>query len=400
MAACTILCRSVEIGRSGRSLGGAAMRRATARDLLLQALVIAAVAAIVWFFWGNAVANMAKRGFSPGFDFLARPAGFDFPFHVVDWQVTFTYGWALWVSFLNTIIVSLAGVLAATVLGLVVGVMRLSRNWLVRTTARAFVELIRNTPQLLQIVFWYVGVLQLLPLARDSIVVFGDTYLNNRGLYLPLPILAEGSGPAAGLVLAATVGAALIGWAPGVRRARLGAVRVIYLLPMLPIGALFWFGLHIVGWDVPALRGFNFRGGVRLPPEFVALWLGLSIYAAAFIAEIVRASILGVPIGQIEAAQSLGLRPARILRLVVLPQALRIMLPPMTSQYLNIIKSSSLGAAVAYPEIVQIFAGTVLNQSGRAIEVMLIVMAIFLVINLVTSAGMNWLNRRVALVER
>ena len=368
--------------------------RASARDLVLQGLLAAAVAGVVVFFWHNAAENLARRSITFGFAFLWQTAGFDIPFRVVPWSVTDTYGRALWVSFLNTLLVSAMGIVAATLLGLGLGVMRLSRNWLVRNTALGIIELVRNTPQLVQIVFWYVAVLQTLPGPRNSLELGAGVLLNIRGLFLPAPLLGAGGE----LAVAALALAALA--TPFLWTARLGGWRIGWRAPLPLLLAAAWFALSVEGFDQPRMQGFNVRGGVVVAPELVALWLGLSIYAAAFIAEIVRGSIEGVAKGQHEAARSLALTPWQALALVILPQAVRIMIPPMTSQYLNLIKSSSLGAAIAYPEIVQIFAGTVLNQSGRAIEVMVIVMAVFLAINLITSAFMNWYNRRVALVER
>jgi general L-amino acid transport system permease protein len=369
-------------------------RWASPRALLLQGALLALVVALVWFLARNAGANLAQRNITFGFAFLGQTAGFDIPFRIVPWSVTDTYGRALLVCLVNTLLVSALGIVAASLLGLLLGIMRLSANWLVRTTALALVELVRNTPQLLQIVFWYVGVLQALPQARQSLLLPGGAFLNIRGLYLPAPEFGPEAGAAA-LALALALAAAPVLWFLKPAGRRIGPWA---LVP--PLAAGLWLSTTVRGLDPPVLQGFNFRGGMVVPPELVALWLGLSIYAAAFIAEIVRGSIEGIDRGQKEAARSLGLGPLPTLLLVVLPQALRIMVPQLTSQYLNLIKSSSLGAAIAYPEIVQIFAGTVLNQSGRALEVMFLVMTIFLLINLATSAFMNWYNRKVALVER
>ena len=368
--------------------------RASARDLVLQGLLVAAVAGVIAFFWINAADNLARRSITFGFAFLWQTAGFDIPFRVLEWKVTDTYGRALLVSFLNTVLVSAMAIVAATLLGLALGIMRLSRNWLVRNTALGVIELVRNTPQLAQLFFWYVAVLQTLPGVRSSIELGFGALLNIRGLYLPAPVLDAGGGWAT-----AALGLALVA-VPFLWPLRWRARRVGWRALLPAVAAAVWFWLSVEGVDQPRLQGFNIRGGVVVVPELVALWLGLSIYGAVFIAEIVRGSIEGVAKGQHEAARSLALTPWQALSLVILPQAVRIMIPPMTSQYLNLIKSSSLGAAIAYPEIVQIFAGTVLNQSGRAIEAMTIVMAVFLAINLVTSAFMNWYNRRVALVER
>jgi general L-amino acid transport system permease protein len=282
------------------------------------------------------------------------------------------------------------GIVAATLLGLFVGLMRLSRNWLVRNISLAYVELFRNTPILVQIIFWYVAVLQTLPGPRQSIHLPAGFLLNIRGFYLPVPELSAAGGVLAWLALALLVVTPFI-----MRLPRVGAKALA--LPVLAVAAFVW---GVAGMDYPKLQGFNIAGGVQVPPELLALWAGLSIYISAFIAEIVRGAILAVHKGQREAALSLGLRPSQVTFLVVLPQALRVMIPPLTSQYLNLIKSSALGAAVAYPELFQIFAGTVMNQTGKEIETIMIVMGLFLAVSLITSAFMNWYNRHVALVER
>jgi general L-amino acid transport system permease protein len=329
-----------------------------------------------------------------GFGFLAAPAHFDIPFHLISWSVFDTYGKALLVSLLNTLLISAMGVVAATLLGLMVGVMRLSVNWLIRNLALAFIEFVRNTPQLVQIIFWYFDVLQTLPPPRSSIVIPGGVLLNIRGLYVPDAVMGEGSTLLfwlAGFILAAT---------PFAWHLRLGAHRLGAKALLLPLCAAGLLATGVERIEFPTLTGFNITGGTQVPPELVALWAGLSIYSTAFIAEIVRSAIEAVPKGQHEAARSLGLRNAPLLLLIILPQAIRIMVPQLTSQYLNLIKSSTLGAAVAYPEIFQIFAGTVMNQANKEVETIIIVMAVFLTINLAFSAFMNWYNRRVALVER
>jgi general L-amino acid transport system permease protein len=370
------------------------VRRPSPRARAAQWLLLAGVVAVAWALGSLAAANLDRRNMGFGFGFLADHANFDIPFHLIGWADGDTYGRALLVCILNTLLVSAMGIVAATLLGLVVGVMRLSRNWLVRNLALSFIELVRNTPQLVQIVFWYVAVLQTLPSPRQSIPLPAGFLLNIRGLYLPNPVpgpLAPVLQPLALLLLAAIP---LI-WSRRVRGRVLGARA---LLLALPAAALAVVSIQTV--ERPALHGFNIAGGIQVPPELVALWAGLSVYSAAFIAEIVRAAIQSVDKGQREAALSLGLRHGQVLRRVVLPQALRVMVPPLTSQYLNLIKSSSLGAAVAYPELFQIFAGTVLNQSGRELETIIILMAVFLFISLAVSSLMNWYNRRVALVGR
>jgi len=367
------------------------VRRPSRRARIAQWFVLLGLAAVAWYLFANAADNIAQRHVPFGFGYLANPANFDIPFRLIDFAPGDTYARALLVCMLNTLLVSAMSIVTATLLGLLVGIMRLSTNWLVSNLALGFIELVRNTPMLVQIVFWYVAVLQTLPGPRQSIVLPGNVLLNIRGIYLPTPVFGA---DASSFIW---IAAALLAATPLIWRLRLAGRRVgakALVLPLLALGA-FGFGIDHV--DAPALRGFNIDGGVQLPPELVALWVGLSIYAAAFIAEIVRSTIQAVQHGQREAALSLGLRPRLVLFLVVLPQALRMMVPPMTSQYLNLIKSSSLGAAVAYPEIFQIFAGTVLNQSGHETETFLIVMGVFLGINLAVSAVMNWFNRSVSL---
>jgi len=368
------------------------VRRPSARARAGQWLLLAAVLGVAVFLGGNAAANLARRHMTFGFGFLFYPSNFDIPFHLIPWSTADTYGHALLVSTLNTLLVSAMGIVASTLLGLLVGLMRLSTNWLVRNVALAYVELVRNTPQLVQIIFWYVAVLQTLPSPRQSFRLPAGMLLNIRGLYVPDAVFGP-HGPTLAWIALALLIATPFAW-----RLRLGARRIgPYALTLLPVAAaVLVAGVDRLEW--PVLRGFNIAGGTAVPPELVALWAGLSIYASGFIAEIVRAAILAVHKGQREAALSLGLKPGRVMVLIVLPQALRIMVPPLTSQYLNLIKSSSLGAAIAYPELFEIFAGTVLNQSGKEIETIVIVMGFFLVINLITSALMNLYNRRIALI--
>src|SRR5882672_10285480 len=349
--------------------------------------------------------NLARRNLSFGFGFLGAKAGFDIPFHLISWSTYDTYARALLVSLLNTLLVAAMSVVAATLLGLLVGIMRLSVNWLLRNIALVFVEFVRNTQQLVQIIFWYVAILQSLPPPRQSIALPGGILLNVRGLGLPDLVLREANGALAVWLAAAVLLATPFVWRLRVRAwrvgtFRLGTFRVGPWALVLPVLAACLLAAGVERIEYPRLTGFNVTGGTQIPPELVALWAGLTIYATAFIAEIVRSSIEAVPKGQQEAARSHGLRPVRVLFLIVLPQALRIMVPQLTSQYLNVIKSSTLGAAVAYPDVFQIFAGTVMNQSGREVKTIVIVMAVFLTINLLFSAFMNWYNRRVALVER
>lgn len=356
-----------------------------------QWLFLLALAAVAWLLISLAGANMARRQMSFGFGFLDGTANFDIPFRLIPWSVGDTYLRALVICTLNTLLVSAMSIVAATLLGLLVGVMRLSNNWLVRNLALGFIELVRNTPQLVQIIFWYVAVLQTLPGPRQSITLPVGILLNVRGLYLPIPLFAPREW------LLALIGATLLVATPVVWRLNCRGLPIGARAMLLPLLALMLFAAGIDDIEVPKLRGFNIVDGVQVIPELVAVWAGLSVYAAAFIAEIVRASIISVHKGQREAAVSLGLRPHHVLSKIVLPQALRVMVPPLTSQYLNIIKSSSLGASVAYPELFQIFAGTVMQQTDREVETMIILMAIFLSINLAGSMAMNWYNRHIAL---
>jgi len=370
------------------------IRRPSRRAKLGQWLLLLALVAGGWLIFENVSENLARKNLHFGFGFLEQQSHFDIPFHLISWTVFNTYGRALLVSLLNTVLVSMMSIVAATLLGLLVGIMRLSTNWLVRNIALAYIEFVRNTPQLVQIIFWYVGVLQTLPGLRQSIVLPGGALLNVRGFYFPDAI------PDMDRVWLWWLSLACVVLTPVVWNLRIAGRRTerkaLLLLPL----ALALFAAGIDQLDYPELKGFNIAGGTQVPPELVALWAGISMYSSAFIAEIVRGSIEAIPKGQHEAASAIGLKFGQRLFLVVLPQALRIMVPQMTSQYLNVIKSSSLGAAIAYPELFQIFLGTVLNQSGREIETIAVVVAIFLTLNLLTSLLMNWYNRRVSLVER
>ena len=363
------------------------------RAVLAQLVVMAAVIALIGSIFDNTLDNLSRRGITSGFDFLDATAGFGIIMSLVEYSEASSFGRALLVGLLNTLLVAAIGIVLATVVGFTVGVARLSDNWLIARLAGFYVETVRNVPLLLQLFFWYFAVLRTLPGPHESLA-FGGMFLNNRGFYLPWPV----PGPdaewfALGGVVAAVL-ALLI-----VRRNRGRRVRGLHrILPALfaavAIAAVAAMSVAAT-WDRPALGGFNFIGGVVLIPEFVALTLALSIYTASFIAEIVRAGILAVPRGQTEAAVALGLSPARTLRLVVLPQALRVIVPPLTSQYLNLTKNSSLAAAIAFPDLVSVFGGTVLNITGQAVEVIAITMAIYLAISLAISFGMNRYNRAV-----
>jgi general L-amino acid transport system permease protein len=301
--------------------------------------------------------------------------------------------------------VSVLGIITATVLGFALGIARLSSNWLVARLALVYVETVRNVPVLLQLLVWYVAVLRALPAPKDSLALGGGTFLDVRGLHLPRPVLPDGFGWTVLALLALGIAAVLWlrRWAAR-RRLETGEQFPVFwsslALIVLPPLALFLAAGAPLAFDYPELGRFNFAGGLTIEPEFMALLVGLSVYTAAFIAEIVRSGIAGVPRGQLEAAAALGLTRTQSLRLVVIPQAMRIIIPPLTNQYLNLTKNSSLAVAIGYPDLVSVFAGTVLNQTGQAVEVILITMAVYLAISLVTAAAMNVFNARMAIVER
>ncbi len=374
------------------------------RAIFFQALVLALVVSFGVFLVGNALENLERRGIASGFDFLSSTAGFGIIMHLIEYSEESSYGRAFLVGLLNTLLVSSLGIVIATFVGFMIGICRLSRNWLVAKLATAYIETLRNIPLLLQIFFWYFALLVPLPSPHQSIEFDRMVFLNNRGLYLPEPTFHPGIGM---ILLAFLVGIVTVvlmaRWARRRREITGRHFRMVYIssgtLIGLPVITAMITGLS-VSWEFPELKGFNFVGGVVLIPELVALLVALSAYTAAFIAEIVRAGIQSVSRGQIEAAYSLGLRPGQTLRLVIIPQALRVIIPPLTSQYLNLTKNSSLAVAIAYPELVSVFAGTVLNQTGQAIEVIAITMTVYLTISLLISLFMNWYNRRIALVER
>jgi general L-amino acid transport system permease protein len=374
------------------------------RGVLFQILVLGGLFAFFGFIVYNTAQNLERSGIASGFGFLWNTAGFDISFTLIDYKATDTYGRVLIVGILNTLFVSAIGIVGATVLGTIVGILRLSKNWLVGRLATVYVEMLRNTPLLLQIVFWYYAVLAALPGVRQSTLWLGGFSLNQRGFYMPAPVLEPGFWwvPAA---LVAAIGLAFLVY----RWARQRQFQTGQPFPVLRANLALIVGLPILAafvtgvpwsWEYPELTGFNYRGGTVLVPEFLALLFALVLYTSAFIAEIVRAGLLSVGHGQTEAALAVGLKPSLVTRLVIIPQALRVIVPPLTSQYLNLAKNSSLAIAIAYPDLVAVFAGTTLNQTGQAIETIAITMLVYLTISLSISAFMNWYNRRIALVER
>ncbi|MEP9378101.1 amino acid ABC transporter permease [Aquabacter sp. CN5-332] len=407
------------------------------RSAVIQITLAIALVWMAWSFFANAQANLARQGIASGFGFLDNSAGFGITQTLIPYSESMSYGRAFLVGLLNTLLVAVLGIILATIIGFLVGVARLSKNVVIKLLASAYVEVTRNLPPLFQILFWYLAVLSTMPNPRQSWgfglqplltwlsnaaaglglapladmlkSLAGDVsgpsvFLSNRGLVVPRPLFEADFSIVFGIFVAGIVAAFLVS-----RWARRRQEKTGQQFPS------FWVGLGLIvvpaviagfvlGWPVsfekPELRGFNFAGGIRVIPEFVSLVVALSIYTAGFIAEIVRAGILAVSKGQTEAAHSLGLRSGPTLRLVVIPQAMRVIVPPLTSQYLNITKNSTLGVAVGYPDLFAVFAGTTLNQTGQAIEIIALTMAVYLAISIFTSIVMSWYNKRVALVER
>jgi general L-amino acid transport system permease protein len=376
-----------------------------AGHLALQVALIVLVVGLGVAAVHNAAVNMAKANIAHGFGFWNNTAGFDISQTLIDYSSsTSTFGRAFWVGLLNTLLVSLIAIVLATILGFVIGIGRLSRNWLVSHLAGGYVELIRNIPLLLQILFWYNAVLKSLPELKGSVNLPFGGFLNNRGLFLPKPVFAPDFDA---VVIAFVVGIfaaiAVYIWARR-RQKRTGEqVRTVWMVLTAVFGLpliIFIVAGKPLTFGIPDMGRFNIRGGLEILPELAALLLALTVYTAAFIAEVVRAGVLAVPAGQTEAAQALGLRSGTTLRLVVIPQAMRVIVPPLTSQYLNLTKNSSLAVAIGYPDLVQVFAGSVLNITGQAVEVIAITMAVYLSISLVTSLLMNLYGRTTAIVER
>jgi general L-amino acid transport system permease protein len=375
------------------------------RSVIYQLALCAVVAFVVYGATTNAIEHLQRAHIASGFGFWDQTAGFDISQTLISYSSqASTYGRAFWVGLLNTLLVAGLGVVFATILGFVVGISRLSKNWLLAKVATGYVETIRNIPLLLQLLFWYNAVLKTLPEMRDSVVIFGGTYLNNRGLFVPRPQFLSGFDVVAVAALAGLIAAVVFYLWERRRQERTGQRGPVFTVTLALIVGLPLIVLALKGFpltfDYPQAGRFNIAGGIEVLPEFAALLFGLSIYTAAFIAEVVRAGILAVSRGQIEAAYSLGLKPSPTLRLIVVPQAMRVIIPPLTSQYLNLTKNSTLAVAIGYPDLVQVFTGTVLNQTGQAVEVVAITMLVYLTISLATSFAMNLYNRRVALVER
>ncbi|MEO7221456.1 MAG: amino acid ABC transporter permease [Devosia sp.] len=374
------------------------------RGYIYQALMILIVAAGAYWLVANAIVNLRAQGKTFGFDFLGNTAGFDISFKLIPYDRTSTYFDVFKVGLLNTLLVAVIGIILSTVMGFVLGIARLSKNWLVAGIAGVYVEVTRNIPPLLQLFIWYFAVLKVMPPVKQSLDFWGVFFLNGRGFFGPTPIFDDRFIWTAVAVVLGIAGAIAVRiWAKRRLEATgqrfpvfMTALVIIIVLPVI----VFLISGTQVAWNIPALAGFNFKGGFSAPPELTALVVGLSVYHATFIGENVRAGIQAVSHGQTEAAQSLGIKDNDRLRLVIIPQAMRVIIPPTTSEYLSLTKNSSLGAAIAFPELVSIFSGTALNQAGRAIEIVGMTMLVYLTFSLLTSFLMNIYNARVALVER
>ncbi|MCC6948894.1 MAG: amino acid ABC transporter permease [Bradyrhizobiaceae bacterium] len=371
------------------------------RAFVVQAILLIAIVWIGWTLFENIRQNLAAQKIASGFGFFGETAGFGISQTLIPYTEESTYGRAFFVGLVNTLIVSALAIVFATILGFAVGIARLSRNVLLARLAEAYVEVLRNLPLLFQILFWYLAVLGTLPGPRQSTPLLGAVYLTNRGIIFPKIGLEPGSGIVFGALGIGFLLALILRFLQR-RQMLMGSERrsfgwlTLLLIVGLPALAFVLTGAPVsLKW--PELRGFNFVGGARLNPELLALLFALSTYTASFIAEIVRAGVLAVPRGQTEAAFSLGLSRRTTLRRVVAPQAMRLIVPPLTSQYLNITKNSSLAAAIGYPDFFYVFAGTTLNQTGQAIEIIAITMAVYLAISLATAIFMNWYNRAIAL---
>ena len=393
----------ISAGRTSRPASVAWWRDERKRGIIWQVVVVAILCAAVWYVIQNMIDNLRTLGVTLGFDFLNAPAGFAISFSLIPTDLNSSIGRLIWAGMLNTLLASAICIVLATVLGLIIGICRLSRNYLISRLATAYVEALRNVPLLVQLLLWYAAILQMFPNVRQAISVFDLMFISQRGVNMPRPIPGEDFGLVG---IALLVGIAItIGIAHWARRRQVATGQQfpsglvgLGLIVGLPLVVSLALG-NPVQWEVPEFKGFNFRGGMVVLPELTAVIIGISAYTASFIAEIVRGGILAVSHGQTEAAHALGLKPGMTLRLVIIPQSLRIILPPMTSQYLNIVKNTTLVSMVAYPDLYSVI-GTSLNQTGRPVENIAIMMAFFLTISILISLFMNWYNKRIALVER
>ena len=380
-------------------------RNKEARSVIVQIVTVAVVCALVAIGLHNVAVNLEAIGKEFSFDFLTAPAAYDITFSpFIDYNSRETHLVAAAVGILNTLLVAVCGIVFATVLGFTMGVLRLSSNWLISRMVYVFIEFTRNVPVLLHILLVHGIVVTTLPAPRKAIDIGGTMFVSNRGLYVPAPVFEDGAGIVGAVLLIAIIAAIVFRrWAKRVQDETGTIYPVFWICTGIIVGATavaFLLAGMPLSWDLPVLKGFNFRGGMALKPEFLALWLALSYYTACFIAEIVRAGILAVSHGQTEASYALGLRPNRTLQLVIIPQALRIIVPPLVSQYLNLTKNSSLAIAIGYMDVVATIGGISLMQTGKEVETMVIVLGVYLVFSLTISAFMNWFNRSIRFKER
>lgn len=376
----------------------------TIRGIAYQVALALFLVLFGWWIFDNTVQNLRAANIASGFGFMNDRAGFDIAQKPIEFSPDDTHGRAFLVSLVNTLIVAALGIVGATVLGFFAGVARLSPNWLLSKVAMVYVETFRNVPLLLQLLFWYKAVLSVLPGPKQGVVLPLGANLSNRGLIVPRPVPGDGFAAVEIAVLVAIAAVFVLSRWAARRQEATGRI-----FPTFRVGAAVLVGLPLLvfllsgmplSFEYPELKGFNFVGGFVFKPELMALLLGLVIYTGAFIAEVVRAGILAISHGQSEAAFALGLKPGVTMRRIIIPQAMRVIIPPLTSQYLNLTKNSSLAVAVGYPDLVAVFAGSTLNITGRAVEVIFLTMGVYLAISLATAAFMNWFNARVALIER
>ncbi len=374
------------------------------RAIVFQILAVFLLIMFFWYTGNNALVNIAKRGIQTGFSFLGDEAGFNILLTLIEYSTSSTYLDVFIVGILNSILVSVVSIFIATLLGFLVGVARVSSNWLLIKISSAYVEVIRNIPLLLQIFFWYFVLINVLPSLKQSYSLFNAFFLNSRGAFMPNPVFSDNFVYVVVAIVLAIVITIFLNHYLHKKQDETGqqfhnfyiGLAIIILLPLITFLSLD----KPILWDIPALKKFNFAGGIHILPEFIALTFALSIYTSAFIAEVVRAGIQSVSHGQVEASSSLGLSNAFTLRYIIIPQAMRAIIPPLTSQYVNLTKNSSLATAIGYPDLVAVFAGTALNQSGQAIEIMLMTMLVYLTLSLTTSIFMNWYNARKELITR
>jgi general L-amino acid transport system permease protein len=376
------------------------------RSIFYQIVVFGLIGWTAWYLFTNTSANLEARGMSSGFEFLGSTAGFDIAWSIIPYKPNDTYGYVFLVGIINTLLVSLIAIVFTTILGFIIGVLRLSKNWLISVLAAWYVEIIRNTPLLLQILFWYLAVFSVLPTPKQSVAVLGlEVFqLNNRGFYFPEPQPGELFWLTMVAILAAIAGVYFLSaWA---KRRRL-ATGERFPVFSTSLGILFGLPVFVflvtgspLEWSVPELKGFNFQGGSKVPPAFCALLIALVIYHASYIGESVRAGIQSVSHGQTEASSSLGLKPSWTLRLVIIPQAMRAIVPPLISIWMNVIKNSSLAIAIGYPDLVAVYMQTSLNQSGHAIEIVAMVMVFYSTVSLTISGALNYYNKLVQIKER